>query len=188
MSREPRAYIGMGSNLESPERQLLAAFDALAASPGIHLTRRSSLYRTAPIGYAHQPDFLNAVAEILTRLSPDELLDTLLAIERRHGRVRDFANAPRTLDLDILIYGDVQLSNGRLVVPHPRAHERAFVLMPLLEIAPDCVIPGRGPARELLARVQDQGVAHVAEEVTFRLALGSLAEPTEPEQPPIAVL
>ena len=175
MNREQRAYIGLGSNLHSPERQLLAAFDALAASPGVRLTRRSSLYRTAPLGYADQPDFLNAVAEALTTLAPAELLDTLLAIELRHGRVREFANAPRTLDLDILIYGDLQFSDGRLVVPHPRAHQRAFVLLPLLEIAPDCVIPGRGPARELLAKVQDQGVTHVAEEVTFRLALGSLA-------------
>jgi 2-amino-4-hydroxy-6-hydroxymethyldihydropteridine diphosphokinase len=188
MNREERAYIGLGSNLESPERQLLAAFDALAASPGVRLVRRSSLYRTAPIGYADQPDFLNAVAEVLTRLSPEELLDALLAIEQRHGRVREFANAPRTLDLDILIYSELQIANGRLALPHPRAHERAFVLMPLLEIAPDCVIPGRGPARALLARVQHQGVTHVAEEVTFRLALGSLAEPTEPDRPPIAVL
>jgi 2-amino-4-hydroxy-6-hydroxymethyldihydropteridine diphosphokinase len=175
MNREQRAYIGLGSNLQSPERQLLAAFDALAASPGIRLTRRSSLYRTAPIGYADQPDFLNAVAEVHTSLAPEQLLEALLAIEQHRGRVRQFPNAPRTLDLDILIYGDLQFSNRRLVVPHPRAHQRAFVLLPLLEIAPECVIPGRGPARELLAKVQDQGVTHVAEEVTFRLALGSLA-------------
>lgn len=178
MNPQQRAYIGLGSNLQAPERQLLAAFDALAASPGIRLTRRSSLYRTAPLGYADQPDFYNAVAEVLTTLSPEGLLDALLAIEQRHGRVREFTNAPRTLDLDVLIYGEIQSSTSRLTLPHPRAHQRAFVLMPLLEIAPDCVIPGRGPARELLAQARGQGVTHVAEEVTFRLALGTLAEAT----------
>ena len=175
MNQEQRAFIGLGSNLKSPERQMLAAFDALAATPGVRLTRRSSLYRTAPIGYANQPDFLNAAAEIYTRLSALELLEALLAIERSHGRVREFPNAPRTLDLDILIYGDLQINSGQLTVPHPRAHLRAFVLMPLLEIAPDCVIPGLGPARALLDQVRAQEVTHVAEEVTFRLALGSLA-------------
>lgn len=175
MNQEHRAFIGLGSNLKSPERQLLGAFDALDAAPGIRLTKRSSLYRTAPVGYANQPDFLNAVAEIQTRLSPLELLDALLAIERRHGRVREFPNAPRTLDLDILMYGDLQFSTGQLTVPHPRAHLRAFVLMPLIEIAPDCVLPGQGPVRTLLDQVRAQEVTHVAEEVTFRLALGSFA-------------
>ena len=171
---EARAYIGLGSNLGSPERQILAAFDALAATPAIRLVQCSSLYRTAPIGYADQPDFLNAVAEVRTRLAPFELLEALLAIERRHKRVRDFPNAPRTLDLDILIYGDLQTNDRQLVLPHPRAHLRAFVLRPLLEIAPDCVIPGRGPARNCLAAVDDQSINRIAEEVTFRLALGSL--------------
>lgn len=173
--REPRTYIGLGSNLKSPERQLLAAFDALDAAPGIRLVKRSSLYRTVPIGYAQQPDFFNAVAEVRTILSPHELLEALLAIERSRGRVREFPNAPRTLDLDILIYGDVQMNDGQLILPHPRAHLRAFVLRPLLEIAPDCVIPGRGPAQSWLAAADDQGISRIAEEVTFRLALGSLA-------------
>jgi len=173
-----RAFVALGSNLHSPERQVLAGFDEIAATPGVDLLARSSLYRTAPVGYDDQPDFINAVAEIRTRLTPAELLDELLAIEASRGRVRDFANAPRTLDLDILIYDDLQLSTDRLTLPHPRAHLRAFVLHPLVEIAPDAVIPGLGPAWHWLAGVRDQDIRRIAEEVTFRLALGSLVGAT----------
>lgn len=178
MAQERLAYIGLGSNLRSPEQQVLAAFDEIAAIPGVTLCRRSSLYRTAPIGYADQPDYVNAVAEVCTVLAPEELLEELLAIEQHHGRVREFANAPRTLDLDILIYADLQLATRALTLPHPRAHLRAFVLYPLMEIAPRCVIPGRGPVSWLIAgsaECRDQAISRIAEERTVRLALGSLA-------------
>ena len=105
------------------------------------------------MGYAAQPDFINAVAELDTALDAPRLLGELQAIEVRHGRVRNFANAPRTLDLDLLLFEDREIQAAGLVVPHPRMHERAFVLEPLLEIAPDAVIPGRGRARECLERI-----------------------------------
>lgn len=172
---EIRAFIGLGSNLRSPERQILLAFDELAALPESRLVARSSIYRTAPIGYADQPDFFNGVAELMTRLDPERLLDALLDIERRHGRVREILNGPRTLDLDILLYGDRAMSTPRLQLPHPRAHERAFVLHPLVEIAPDVDIPGRGPARKWLAVCADQPITRIAEESTVRRAVGSVA-------------
>lgn len=167
MPDEQTSYIGLGSNLESPQQQLLSALEALAATPGVRLVRHSSLYRSAPVGFADQPDFWNAVAEVRTTLSPQELLDALLAIERRHRRVRAFRNAPRTLDLDILIYGDVQMAKPALTLPHPRAHLRAFVLYPLLEIAPDAVFPGLGPARAWLTHVQGQGIERICGDVVL---------------------
>jgi len=130
------AYVGIGSNLEDPRAQVQAAFQELDKLPHTRVVKKSSLYRSAPIGYADQPDFINAVAEIETSLSADEILVQLKAIETRHGRTRSFANAPRTLDLDLLLYGDARIRAKGLVVPHPRMHERAFVLKPLLEIAP----------------------------------------------------
>lgn len=175
---EQRAFVGLGSNLRSPERQILLAFDELAALPQSRLTGRSSLYKTAPIGYADQPDFVNAVAEIWTLLSAETLLEALLDIERRHGRVREIANGPRTLDLDILLFGDHEVRSERLQLPHPRAHERAFVLHPLIEIAPEVRIPGRGLARNWLAHCTDQTISRIAEESTLRRALGTFAEST----------
>ena len=145
------AHIGLGANLADPEKQVRAALDELAAAPGIVLERKSSLYRTAPIGYDNQPDFINAVARVRTTLEPQALLDALLEIERTHGRVREFLNAPRTLDLDVLLYEDRVINTDTLNVPHPRAHLRAFVLLPLLEVSPDVIIPGIGPASAWLA-------------------------------------
>lgn len=171
-----RAYVGLGSNLGQPAAQILSALDELAGTPGVTLRARSSLYRTAPMGYADQPDFINAVAEVHTTLAPKALLRQLLAIEQGHGRVREFANGPRTLDLDILLYGDLVQSTPSLELPHPRAHLRAFVLRPLVEIAPQLEIPGRGPAAEWLRRCEDQDTWRIAEEVTLRQALGMLAE------------
>ena len=148
-----RAAIALGSNLEDPEAQVRRGFDELAALPETRVTARSSLYRTAPVGYAEQPDFVNACALVDTRLAPRALLDELLAIEKRHGRVRAVPNGPRTLDLDIVLYGEATVAEPGLAIPHPRAHERAFVLQPLLEVWPDAVIPGRGRAADLLALV-----------------------------------
>ena len=160
---ESYAFIGLGSNLEAPARQILDACDEIAATPGVRLLARSSLYRSAPVGYAEQPDFVNAVVAVATRLSPQSLLAALFAIERGHRRVRRELNGPRTLDLDILTYGDLQSAEATLVLPHPRMHERAFVLRPLLEIAPACVIPGRGPATEWLRRCDEQTITRIAE-------------------------
>lgn len=152
------AYVALGANLGDPRRQLEAALLELGALPQTRLVRRSSVYRTAPMGHADQPAFLNAVAELDTELGPAELLGALHAIEARHGRRRSFPNAPRTLDLDLLLHGEATLSTDALQVPHPRMHERAFVLAPLAEIAPAVRIPGRGAAQELLARCADQQV------------------------------
>lgn len=155
------AYVALGSNLEDPQRQLRSGLESLAALPATRLLRASSFYRSAPVGYADQPDFVNAVAAIETGLSPRGLLDALLAVERRHGRVREFLNAPRTLDLDIVAYGDRTIDEPGLAVPHPRMHERAFVMVPLAEIAPDAAIPGRGSVRELAARVDAASVTRL---------------------------
>ena len=130
----------------------------MSGLPRTRITARSSFYRSAPVGYESQPDFVNAVASVDTRLAPGELLEGLQGIERRHGRERSFPNAPRTLDLDILLYGEEQIARPGLTVPHPRMHQRAFVLRPLVEIAPETVIPGRGSARALLDQCTGQQV------------------------------
>ena len=130
------AYIALGSNLDDPAAQVTAALAALAALPQSRLCAQSSLYRTAPVGYADQPDFINAAAAIETALAPRVLLDALLALEVARGRARQFANAPRTLDLDLLLYGERQMDEPGLTLPHPRMHARAFVLEPLAELAP----------------------------------------------------
>jgi len=155
------AYVALGANLQDPVAQVKAGIAALSTLPRTQLKAQSSLYRTAPVGYANQPDFINAVAAIDTALSPRGLLEALLAIEIDHGRVRQFANAPRTLDLDVLLYGDLRMHEDGLTIPHPRMHERAFVLAPLDEIAPDCVIPGRGKVSELLRAVDRVGVTRL---------------------------
>ena len=146
------AYIGLGSNLAEPRSQVERALQELGSLPHSRLIGRSSLYRSAPVGYAAQPDFINAVAALDTDLDARALLRELQALEARHGRARSFPNAPRTLDLDLLLFGGECLSDSDLVVPHPRMHERAFVLEPLVEIAPDVLIPGRGRAAECAAR------------------------------------
>ena len=156
------AYIALGANLKDPEAQVKAGFAALAALPATKLVAQSSLYRTAPVGYANQPDFINAVAAIKTRLAPRALLDALLAIETQHGRVREFPNAPRTLDLDVLLYEAREVHEDGLTIPHPRMHERAFVLAPLAEIAPGCEVPGRGAVGALLKNVNRSGVTRIA--------------------------
>ena len=130
------AYIGIGSNLDEPRRQVLEAFTELDRLPHTRMVKKSSLYRTAPMGHAAQPDFINAVAQLETGLPAERLLAELQTVEQRHGRKRSFPNAPRTLDLDILLFGNATMQSGTLTIPHPRMHERAFVLKPLLEIAP----------------------------------------------------
>ena len=153
-----QVFIALGSNLDSPELQVRRAFDELARLPSSRLLAHSSLYRSGPIGLLDQPDFINAVAHIETALGPHDLLQALLEIEFGHGRVRESPNAPRTLDLDMLMYDDLQCDERCLILPHPRMHQRAFVLQPLLEIAPDCRIPGRGTVAELLPLCAEQRI------------------------------
>lgn len=153
-----RAFVAIGSNLADPRSQVLAAFAALDALPGTRVIARSALYRTAPVGYADQPDFFNAVAAVETELPATALLDALLDVEQARGRVREFANGPRTLDLDVLLYGDMVYADARLTLPHPRMHERAFVLYPLNDIAPDVVIPGHGRVHDLMQACDSGGI------------------------------
>ena len=155
------AYIALGSNLDNPKMQIQDAFAELDEIENTRLLQTSSLYASAPWGYADQPDFVNAVASVETELSPQRLLEELLKIETWHGRERSFANAPRTLDLDIALYGDEVVDEESLKIPHPRMHERAFVLVPLAEIAPDLAIPGQGKIAELLKRCNDPSLKRI---------------------------
>lgn len=152
------AFVALGANLDDPVAQVQAAFEALRHLPASRLMRASSLYRTAPVGIHGQPDFINAVALLETGLEAEALLDALLATEAAFGRRRDFHHAPRTLDLDLLLFDDVLIDTARLSLPHPRMHLRAFVMAPLAEIAPDCRIPGRGSVAAWLPAVRTQRI------------------------------
>ena len=156
------AFVALGANLDDPVAQVRAAGEALAELPQSKLLRISSLYRTTPVGIHCQPDFINAVAALETQLAPHELLTALFAVEAHFGRRRDFHHAPRTLDLDLLLFDDQTIVSEQLRLPHPRMHLRAFVLAPLLEIAPDCLIPGRGSAAAWLAAVSMQHIERLA--------------------------
>ncbi|OYD06332.1 2-amino-4-hydroxy-6-hydroxymethyldihydropteridine diphosphokinase [Paludifilum halophilum] len=144
MSRGQTAYIGLGTNLGRRLNNLEEALNRLNRREGIAVTRFSSVYETSPVGYTDQPDFLNMAAELETDFSPRELLRTLLEVEQELHRVRMVRWGPRTLDLDLLLYGDLTMTDEELILPHPRMVERAFVLIPLREIAPEVVIPGTG--------------------------------------------
>ncbi len=160
-----QAWIGLGSNLEQPLHQVGSALDELTGIPDTRLIVASSLYRSAPMGPADQPSYINAVACLETKLTAAALLDALQAIETAHGRVRNSERwGPRTLDLDILLYANEQIANSRLTVPHPGIAERSFVLYPLAEIAPDLEIPGLGSLRALLAGCSSDGLERLAEE------------------------
>jgi 2-amino-4-hydroxy-6-hydroxymethyldihydropteridine diphosphokinase len=156
------AWVGIGANLGDARTNVLDALERLACLPKARLVRASSLYRTAPID-SSGADYINAVAALETEQAPHALLHCLFAIEMAHGRERPYPNAPRTLDLDLLLYGDQIINEAPgLIVPHPRLHQRAFVLAPLAELAPDLVIPGRGPVAALLATVADQTIERLA--------------------------
>ncbi len=155
------AYVALGANLGDPAATVRAAFAALSNLPDSRLLRTSSLYRTAPVGLADQPEFINAAVALETRLAPEALLDTLFDIEARFGRIRAERNGPRTLDLDLLLYDDQTLGLPRLTLPHPRLHLRAFVLYPLAEIAPSLNIPGRSPVAAWLPAVANQGIVRL---------------------------
>ncbi len=152
------AFIALGSNLGDAQGQVLGAFGALDALPQTRLLARSALYLTPPWGVLDQPAFINAVAQIDTGLTPHQLLDALLKVERDAGRVRDGERwGPRTLDLDVLHMDGVVLSDDRLTLPHPRMAERAFVLLPLNDLAPTLALPGTGKVADLLAAIETTG-------------------------------
>ena len=157
-----RAFVALGANLGDPQGALRVALHDLAAVEGVTVMATSSFYRTAPIE-SSGPDYVNAVAAVETMLPPLAFLHALQAIENAHGRVRPagVVNAPRTLDLDLLLYGEDVIATPELTVPHPRMHQRAFVLVPLLEIAPDASIPGLGAAKGFLASVADQAIERI---------------------------
>ena len=149
-----RAYVGLGANLGPKEVTLLRAVDLLAVEPGVEVLAVSQLHETQPVGNTHQPDFLNGAVSVDTSLSPRGLLDALLRVEQELGRVRDDERwGPRTIDLDLLVYGDEIVDEPGLRVPHPRLHERRFALEPLVDLEPELVVPGLGAVSELLAQL-----------------------------------
>lgn len=152
------AYVGIGANLGAARANVLDAIARLAKMNNSALLAVSSLYRSAPLD-ASGADYVNAVARIATQLSALDLLQALQTIEQAHGRERPYRNAPRTLDLDLLLYDDQEITTATLQVPHPRMTGRAFVLLPLLELAPDIALPGHGPARQFLAGVAGQDIS-----------------------------
>lgn len=157
MTAPVRACVGLGGNVGDPAATIRAAFAALDGLPRTRLLATSRLYRTPAWGVEAQPDFVNAAALVETTLAPRELLDGLLAVERAFGRERRERWGPRTLDLDLLLFGDAVVDEPGLHVPHPHLHERAFALRPLADIAPQAVVPGQGPVQALLARVDASG-------------------------------
>ncbi len=162
-SRLVPAYLALGSNLDDPRAQVGRAFDALAGLPQTRLVLRSALYASRPLGPVEQPDFVNAVAGLLTGLEPGALLAALKDLESRLGRARPVVRwGPRRIDLDLLVHGTACIATGELTLPHPGIAERAFVLAPLAEIAPDLDVPGLGRVRALLAGVDTTTVERIA--------------------------
>jgi 2-amino-4-hydroxy-6-hydroxymethyldihydropteridine diphosphokinase len=160
-----RAFVGLGSNLGDPVNQVRIALDELSQLSATHLIRQSGFYRTPPWGNTEQPDFVNAVAEIETGLTPRQLLDSLLRIESRAGRVREGLRwGPRLIDLDLLLYGDERIDESSLHVPHPHMHERAFVMVPLAELAPSLQLPGIGMLADLAASLDTSSCIRIQPE------------------------
>ena len=163
------AFIALGSNLagdlDCPASQVTRGFQSIEKIVKTKLIKRSSLYQSAPVGYANQPDFINAVVEISTQLSPQALLDALLTIENEAGRERPFANAPRELDLDLLLFDDEIMNTAKLTLPHPRMFERGFVLLPLAEISPNLTLnftlPKHGSIVKLAEAYKNQGIKKI---------------------------
>jgi 2-amino-4-hydroxy-6-hydroxymethyldihydropteridine diphosphokinase len=152
------AFIALGSNLQDPIQQIKRAFNAIAQLPETTLLKQSSLYKTAPVGYDNQPDFINAVAQVKTALAPEALMRHLLAIETQFGRERPFPNAPRILDLDLLLYDALCMQSDLLTLPHPRMQSRGFVILPLAEIAADLVLPSGESVVELAKNFPQQDI------------------------------
>jgi len=161
VSAPARAFVGIGANLDDPKANVRRAIQVLGNAAGMRVMSTSSLYRTAPMGLLDQPEFVNAVVELETRLDPGALLDKLLSIEKEFGRERSTPNAPRIIDLDLLIYDDQYCETEHLTLPHPRMSERAFVLVPLVEIAADIRVGALGTAEALLAAISTDGVERI---------------------------
>ncbi|WP_027328566.1 2-amino-4-hydroxy-6-hydroxymethyldihydropteridine diphosphokinase [Marinimicrobium agarilyticum] len=161
------SYIGLGSNLDAPREQVERAFDELARLPHSRLLARSPLYRSAPVG-PPQPDYINAVAQLETTLPPLELLDELQRLEQAHQRVRREHWGPRTLDLDLLLYGEQTIDHPRLQVPHPEMPRRAFVLYPLADITPELTLPSNTPLESLLAQCPFEGLERLTSDSQHR--------------------
>ena len=159
-----RSFIALGSNLQEPRFQVERGLGLIGETRGVELVAFSGLYSTDPMGPADQPAYINAVCEILTRMTAEQLLDSLQSIEQQSGRQRDGVRwGPRTLDLDILLYGDDGLTSERLTIPHPGLLERSFVLIPLLEIAAEIDVPGKGAAADFLHQVTDYGIRRLGD-------------------------
>ena len=156
-----RVFVGIGSNLADPEANVRRAIEKLAVTADMRVVATSSLYRTAPVGRLDQPDFVNAVVELETGFDPEALLDELLSMEKEFGRQRSTRNAPRIIDLDLLIHGDQVCESDHLTLPHPRMSERAFVLVPLVEIAASVEVGDLGTAVELLTVLSTDGVERI---------------------------
>ena len=156
-----KIYIALGSNLEEPSQQIYKAINLIDAIDELSVTRKSSLYKTKPIGKIDQPDFINAAIEVEGNISPENLHTALQDIETQAGRIRLELNEPRTLDLDILLIDDLIMKTKKLTVPHPRMHQRQFVIVPLYEINQKLYIPGIGPIEEILKSLPDQGVVKI---------------------------
>jgi len=159
------AYIGLGSNLDDPQAQIKTAIKDIASMTQTDLLQSSSLYKSPPMGPQDQPDYINAVVCVETLLSAHELLDSLQTIEQQHGRIRKRHWGERTLDLDILLFADKVIADERLTVPHPGLAERAFVVYPLAEIAPDLIISGLGELKQILAKCPLEGLQKVENKV-----------------------
>lgn len=155
------ALIALGSNLQQPEKQVSKAIEVLANTPGLRLIKASSLYATAPVGYDNQPDFINAAVQVATDIPAPQLMQLLLDIEQTFGRERPFLNAPRILDLDLLDYEGMHLDTELLTLPHPRMHERGFVIVPLAEIVPDFMLPQGKTVVEWMAESQHQDIRKI---------------------------
>ena len=155
------ALIALGSNLQQPEKQVSKAIKLLANTSGLRLIKASSLYATAPVGYDNQPDFINAVMQVATDIPAPQLMQLLLDIEQTFGRERPFPNAPRVLDLDLLDYEGMHLDTELLKLPHPRMHERGFVIVPLAEIVPDFMLPQGKTVVEWMAESQHQDIRKI---------------------------
>ena len=156
-----KIYIALGSNLDEPSEQIYKAINSIDAVDDLSVTHISSLYKTKPIGKIDQPDFINAVIEVEGDISPENLHAALQAIETQAGRIRIELNEPRTLDLDILLIDDLIMKTKKLTVPHPRMHQRQFVIVPLFEINKKVNIPGIGPINKILKSLPDQGVVKI---------------------------
>ncbi|MDC0422925.1 2-amino-4-hydroxy-6-hydroxymethyldihydropteridine diphosphokinase [Methylophilaceae bacterium] len=154
-------FIGLGSNLDNPQQKIKDAIDLIEGIDDINIIATSSLYETPPVGFLDQPNFINAVIQISSSINYNSLLIKLLDIELKFGRIRKKKNGPRTLDLDILLFDDLILKSESLIIPHPRMHERLFVLIPLLEISPAIKIPKYGSASELISRLTMQNIKKV---------------------------